>query len=200
LFDTETSGFVVAPGSRCFCLACSAGTAILAVAPVPADQSSRRSRHWCDAWVDECAGDAHLVSYNGKRFDVPAMRTLETLHQRTGLASQEAAHWDSAVSGATRVSRHLADCRLITAERMLVKAANATICPAARRRAPGASFSTSGATRDLLRVMQHNRYDLEALLRVLKALLPNLSTAPRTRPRASVQGGRGGLGSAALGV
>lgn len=152
-----------------------------------------------DAWVQECQGSPWLVSYNGKRFDVPALRTLETLHQRDAGAAR-AAHWDLLYPVRRAFRGTWPDCRLITAERMLTGKARGDDLPGSEAPRAWREFLHSGATHDLLRVMQHNRYDLEALLRVLKALLPNLSTAPRTRPRASVQGGRGGLGSAALGV
>lgn len=136
-----------------------------------------------DAWVQECWGSPWLVSYNGKRFDVPALRTLETLHQRDAGAAS-AAHWDLLYPVRRAFRGVWPDCRLTTAERMLTGKARGDDLPGSEAPRAWREFLHSGATRDLLRVMQHNRYDLEALLRVMKALLAHSATAPRARQRA----------------
>lgn len=136
------------------------------------------------AWVDECRDAPWLVSYNGKRFDVPALRTLETLHRQDAGAGS-AAHWDLLYPVRRAFRGSWPDCRLITAERMLTGKARGDDLPGSEAPRAWREFLSSGATRDLLRVMQHNRYDLEALLRVMAALLPNAATAPRSHERRS---------------
>ncbi len=182
LFDTETSGLCGGTGLKVFLLGVLRwhGDSWLLrqyLMTSPAGEASL-----VRAWVDECAGDAHLVSYNGKRFDVPAMRTLETLH---GLASraQEAAHWDLLYPVRRAFRGIWSDCRLVTAERMLVGRERHDDLPGSEAPRAWREFLAHGHTRDLLRVMQHNRYDLEALLRVFKAMLLVPASAPRQRIR-----------------
>lgn len=141
-----------------------------------------------DAWVGECHGAPWLVSYNGKRFDVPALRTLETLHQRDAGAAS-AAHWDLLYPVRRAFRGTWPDCRLTTAERMLTDKARGDDLPGSEAPRAWREFLHTGATRDLLRVMQHNRYDLEALLRVMKALLAHSATAPRKRQRSAASAG-----------
>ena len=182
LFDTETSGLCGGAGLKVFLLGVLRWQGdgwllrqYLMTSPAAEEALVR-------AWVDECAGDAHLVSYNGKRFDVPAMRTLETLH---GLASRahEAAHWDLLYPVRRAFRGVWSDCRLVTAERMLVGRERHDDLPGSEAPRAWREFLAHGHTRDLLRVMQHNRYDLEALLRVFKAMLQVPASAPRVPVR-----------------
>lgn len=182
LFDTETSGLCGGAGLKVF---------LLGVLRWHDDSwllrqyllaSPGGEAALVDAWVSECAGDAHLVSYNGKRFDIPAMRTLETLHGRQSKAST-LAHWDLLYPVRRAFRGHWPDCRLTTAERMLVGRERANDLPGSEAPRAWREFLATGATGDLLRVMQHNRADLEALLRVLKAMLQVDASAPRQRTR-----------------
>lgn len=182
LFDTETSGLCGGAGLKVFLLGVLRwqGDSWLMrqyLMTSPAGEAAL-----VQAWVDECAGDAHLVSYNGKRFDVPAMRTLETLHACASRAG-EAAHWDLLYPVRRAFRGVWSDCRLVTAERMLVGRERHDDLPGSEAPRAWREFLTQGRTRDLLRVMQHNRYDLEALLRVFKAMLQVQASAPRQRVR-----------------
>jgi uncharacterized protein YprB with RNaseH-like and TPR domain len=182
LFDTETSGLCGGAGLKVF---------LLGVLRWHNDSwllrqylltSPSGEAALVDAWVSECADDAHLVSYNGKRFDIPAMHTLETLHGRQSKAST-LAHWDLLYPVRRAFRGHWPDCRLTTAERLLVGRERANDLPGSEAPRAWREFLATGATRDLLRVMQHNRADLEALLRVLKAMMAVPQSAPRTRVR-----------------
>lgn len=182
LFDTETSGLCGGVGLKVFLLGVlrwhdQSWLLRQYLLTSPAGEAAL-----VDAWVDECAGDAHLVSYNGKRFDVPAMRTLETLHGRNANASA-LGHWDLLYPVRRAFRGIWPNCRLTTAERILVGRERANDLPGSEAPRAWREFLTSGATHDLLRVMQHNRADLEALLRVLKAMLQVDASAPRQRVR-----------------
>jgi uncharacterized protein YprB with RNaseH-like and TPR domain len=183
LFDTETSGLSGGAGLKVFLLGVlrwqEDGWLLRQYLMTrPCGESALVA-----AWVDECRDAPWLVSYNGKRFDVPALRTLETLHaQDAGAAS--AAHWDLLYPVRRAFRGIWPDCRLTTAERMLTGKARGDDLPGSEAPRAWREFLHTGATHDLLRVMQHNRYDLEALLRVMKALLAHSATAPRPRHRA----------------
>lgn len=182
LFDTETSGLCGGVGLKVFLLGVlrwhdQSWLLRQYLLTSPAGEAAL-----VDAWVDECAGDAHLVSYNGKRFDVPAMRTLETLHGRQSNADA-LGHWDLLYPVRRAFRGIWPNCRLTTAERMLVGRERANDLPGSEAPRAWREFLSTGATGDLLRVMQHNRADLEALLRVLKAMLQVAESAPRQRLR-----------------
>ena len=182
LFDTETSGLCGGAGLKVFLLGVLRWRDDSWLLRQYLLTSPGAEAALVDAWVAECSGDAHLVSYNGKRFDIPAMRTLETLHGRRSNAST-LAHWDLLYPVRRAFRGTWPDCRLTTAERMLVGRERANDLPGSEAPRAWREYLSTGATRDLLRVMQHNRADLEALLRVLKAMLQVVASAPRQRAR-----------------
>ena len=178
LFDTETSGLSGGVGLKVFLLGVlrwiDDGWVLrqyLMTRPCGEDRL-------VEAWVDECAGAAHLVSYNGKSFDVPAMRTLETLHGRAS-GSAGLGHWDLLHPVRRAFRSAWPNCKLTTAERMLLGKERVHDLPGSEAPRAWREYLATGQTRDLLRVMQHNRYDLEALLRVMRALLNVPASAPR---------------------
>jgi uncharacterized protein len=185
LFDTETSGLCGGAGLKVFLLGVlrwqdDAWLLRQYLMTSPAGEAALVA-----AWVEECAGDAILVSYNGKRFDVPALRTLETLHGQLSNAPA-CVHWDLLYPVRRAFRGVWPNCRLTTAERMLLGRERANDLPGSEAPRAWREYLATGDTRDLLRVMQHNRYDLEALLRVFRALLEVAATAPRAairRPR-----------------
>lgn len=178
LFDTETSGLSGGVGLKVFLLGVlrwiDDGWVLrqyLMTRPCGEDRL-------VEAWVAECAGDAHLVSYNGKSFDVPAMRTLETLHSRQS-GSASLGHWDLLHPVRRAFRGAWPNCKLTTAEHMLLGKERGPDLPGSEAPRAWREYLATGQTRDLLRVMQHNRYDLEALLRVMRALLNVPASAPR---------------------
>lgn len=188
LFDTETSGLSGGVGLKVF---------LLGVLRWQSDSWVLRQylmtrpigeAALVDAWIKECAGAAHLVSYNGKSFDVPAMRTLETLHGRESSA-KSAGHWDLLYPVRRAFRGQWPDCRLTTAERLLLGRPRGHDLPGSEAPRAWRAFLATGQTRDLLRVMQHNRLDLEALLRVMRALLNVAATAPRQSRRLRASNG-----------
>lgn len=180
LFDTETSGLCGGVGLKVFLLGVLRWQQQSWVLRQYLLTSPAGEAALVDAWVAECAGDAHLCSYNGKRFDVPALRTLETLHGRSSNAAA-LGHWDLLYPVRRAFRGRWPDCRLTTAERMLAGRERHDDLPGSEAPRAWREYLRTGASADLLRVMQHNRADLEALLRVLKALLQVAESAPRRR-------------------
>lgn len=188
LFDTETSGLVGGAGLKVFLLGTLRWDGEGWLLRQYLLTRMRGEAALVEAWVAECRSASRLVSYNGKRFDVPAMRTLETLHGRDAGAS-ERGHWDLLYPVRRAFRGHWPDCRLTTAERMLAGRERAHDLPGSEAPRVWREYLVRGETRDLVRVMQHNRMDLEALLRVLRALLamPCERFAPK-RSRSSAKG------------
>jgi uncharacterized protein len=178
LFDTETSGLSGGVGLKVFLLGVLRWIDNGWVLRQYLMTRPCGEERLVQAWVDECAGAAHLVSYNGKSFDVPAMRTLETLHGRPS-GSAAMGHWDLLHPVRRAFRTQWPNCKLTTAERMLLGKERGHDLPGSEAPRAWREYLATGQTRDLLRVMQHNRYDLEALLRVLRAMLTVLASAPR---------------------
>lgn len=187
LFDTETSG-----------LSGGAGLKVFLIGVLRWEQDGCLLRQYLltrpsaqaalvEAWVEECRGDPLLVSYNGKRFDVPALRALEILEGRDAGAAR-APHWDLLYPVRRAFRTRWPDCRLVTAERMLVGRERHDDLPGSEAPRAWREYLEHGDCQDLVRVMQHNRADLEALLRVLRALLGcprECFERPRPRARAA---------------
>ncbi len=180
LFDTETSGLCGGTGLKVFLLGVLRWDGDSWLLRQYLLSSMAGEAALVDAWVAECADAAHLVSYNGKRFDVPAMRTLETLHRRESKVLS-AGHWDLLYPVRRAFRGVWPNCRLVTAERMLAGRERVDDLPGSEAPRAWREYLACGQTSDLLRVMQHNRYDLEALLRVFRALLQVQASAQRPR-------------------
>jgi len=103
-----------------------------------------------------------LVSYNGRSFDAPLLRTRFRLH---GLDDPLAglAHHDLLHEVRRRHRREWENCRLLTAERRLLGVARHDDLPGSE--APGAwrHFLACGDSTPLRRVLDHNRQDLVSL-------------------------------------
>lgn len=114
-------------------------------------------------------GTVELVSYNGKSFDLPLLCTrLRMARMGAGLAGL--AHHDLLHPLRTAFARRWPDCRLQTAERLLLGLERTDDLPGHRIPAVWADFVQFGETRELAALVQHNRIDLLSLAALLPAL------------------------------
>lgn len=178
-FDTETSGLCGGTGLKVFLLGVlrwqdEAWVLRQYLLSRPSGEAAL-----VRAWQAEQATDAVLVSYNGKRFDIPALSTLETLHGAGRI--NPSAHWDLLYPVRRAYRGSWPDCRLTTADRMLAGKERLHDLPGSEAPKAWRDYLARGETRNLIRVMQHNRSDLEALLRITKALLHEPRTLPARR-------------------
>ena len=176
--DTETSGLSGGTGTLAF---------LLGLARVDGD--AFEVRQWLlTAFAGEPAmlaaarewgGDAVLVTYNGKCFDVPLLTTRLRLHGMAG-AYTGRPHLDLLFPTRRAFSPHWGDCRLVTAERRLLGFSRPDDIPGAE--VPWAWFDWlhRGDWARLAQVVRHNLWDLLSLA----ALLPALGEAYR-QPRAA---------------
>lgn len=116
------------------------------------------------------AGGKHLVTFNGKSFDAPLMATRYRL---AGLRDPfaEMHHVDLFHPTRRAFSRQWPDCRLQTAERYLLGFQRHDDLPASLVPDVWFAFVRHGTTRQLPRLLAHNRWDLMSLA----ALLPSLA-------------------------
>lgn len=183
-FDTETTGLSGGVGLVVFLLgvlrwedAPTPGWCLrqyLCVSPAAAGALAR-------AWLDECRQGTILVSYNGKRFDVPVLRNQGVLH---GCADPSAgqAHWDLLYPVRRRFRTQWPNCRLATVEQRLFGFQRKHDLPGSEAPRAWRSWLREGRSADLLRVLSHNRRDLETLLRLLRTLVQSPPVAEHPRP------------------
>jgi uncharacterized protein YprB with RNaseH-like and TPR domain len=191
--DTETSGLSGGTGTLAF---------LLGLARVDGD--AFEVRQWLLttfagephmlAFARAWAGDATLVTYNGKCFDVPLLATRLRLH---GEADNYAGrpHLDLLFPTRRAFAPRWDDCRLVTAERRLVGFSRPDDIPGAEVPAAWFDWLHRGAWARLAEVVRHNLWDLLSLA----ALLPALGEAYRHPQAAGAHAGAVARAWAAVG-
>ncbi len=107
-----------------------------------------------------------LLSYNGRSFDVPMLRTRHQLH---GLANpfENRTHVDLLHAVRRRYRGLWSDCRLATVERELLGRQRVDDLPGSQAPQAWREFLRAGATAAVAQVLEHNRIDLESLVHLL---------------------------------
>ncbi|MHA6204962.1 ribonuclease H-like domain-containing protein [Dyella soli] len=162
LFDTETTGLAGGTGTRAFMI----GVADwhqgqfrerqLLIATLAAESSM------LDCFASWLHPDTVLVSYNGKSYDSPLLKTRFRLHQRAcplaGLA-----HIDLLHPVRRRWRGVWENCRLATVERQLLRVVREDDLPGSDAPAAWLGFLRGGSAEPLHRVARHNSQDLRSL-------------------------------------
>jgi hypothetical protein len=170
LFDTETTGLAGGTGTRAF---------MIGVADWHQGQFRERQllittlaaeAAMLDCFASWLRPDTVLVSYNGKSYDSPLLKTRFRLHQRscplTGLL-----HIDLLHPVRRRWRGVWENCRLATVERQLLQVVREDDLPGAEAPAAWLGFLRGGSAAPLHRVAQHNSQDLRSLGGVLNHLV-----------------------------
>jgi uncharacterized protein YprB with RNaseH-like and TPR domain len=111
----------------------------------------------------------HLVSYNGKSFDVPLLIARHRLRRLPCHLAQQH-HVDLLHPTRAAFGRRWADCRLLTAETQLLGFTRPDDLPGALVPDVWTALVRRGDLADLERVLDHNRHDLLTLMALLPAL------------------------------
>jgi uncharacterized protein len=170
LFDTETTGLAGGTGTRAF---------MIGVADWHQGQFRERQLlittlaaevAMLDCFASWLRPDTVLVSYNGKSYDSPLLKTRFRLHQRpcplTGLL-----HLDLLHPVRRRWRGVWENCRLATVERQLLRVVREDDLPGSEAPAAWLGFLRGGSAAPLHRVAQHNSQDLRSLGGVLNHLV-----------------------------
>lgn len=166
-FDTETTGLAGGTGTRAWMIGAADWLADghfrlrqLTTTTMGAETAMLRT---FAQWLQP---DTVLVSYNGKCYDSPLLKTRFRLARLpdplSGLAHLDLLH---------PVRRHWKDmwenCRLVTAERELLGVVREDDLPGSEAPAAWLSYLRGGSALNLRRVLAHNAQDLKSLAGVL---------------------------------
>lgn len=161
--DTETSGLSGGVGNLAFMVGVARriGTARLLVRQyvIAAFAAERAMLNDLATWVGE---DATLVSYNGKCFDVPLLDARCALG-RCARRWSALPHLDLLYPVRRAFRRHWPDCRLQTAERLLLAVQREDDLPGAMAPAAWRDWLSGGHWDALTGVVRHNFQDVVSL-------------------------------------
>ena len=165
-FDTETTGLAGGTGTRAFMI----GAAALEQAGLHVRQLTIATTSAEPAMLETFRGWLRpatvLVSYNGKCYDAPLLKTRYRLMRQTEpLSALE--HVDLLHPTRRRYRGAFENCRLGTIERRVLSIVREDDLPGSE--APGAwlGYLRGGSSRLLQRVVAHNRQDVVTLARLV---------------------------------
>lgn len=119
--------------------------------------------------ADESKSPATLLSYNGKSYDLPLLRTRWRLARQPD-PTQELAHLDL-LHPVRRAYRGVwENCRLATVERQLLGIVREDDLPGSEAPAAFTRWLREGDAGDLVRVVEHNRQDVVSLVRLAECM------------------------------
>lgn len=169
-FDTETTGLSGGTGTRAFMVGVSdfvpGGLRVrqLLITHLSAEPAMLRE---FSRWLAE---DTRLVSYNGRCYDAPLLKTRYRLARR-GDPLSALDHVDLLFPTRRRYRGTWENCRLATIERQLLRIQREDDLPGSE--APGAwlDYLRGGSARNLRRVGEHNHQDVVTLAQLFLRLV-----------------------------
>ncbi|ULU26475.1 ribonuclease H-like domain-containing protein [Dyella terrae] len=162
LFDTETTGLAGGTGTRAFMIGVgdwhegAFRERQLLITTLAGEAAM------LDCFASWLHPDAVLVSYNGKSYDTPLLKTRFRLLQRA-CPLEGLAHIDLLHPVRRRWRAAWENCRLATAERQLLQVVREDDLPGSEAPAAWLGFLRGGSAGPLHRVARHNSQDLRSL-------------------------------------
>jgi uncharacterized protein YprB with RNaseH-like and TPR domain len=164
-FDTETTGLAGGVGTRAFMI----GVASWADGRLRVRQLYLTAMAGEAAMLRTFAGwlrtDAILVSYNGRSYDAPLLKGRFRLN-RVPHRLDELPHLDWLHPVRRRYRGVFANCRLATIEREALRIVREDDLPGSEAPAAWLAFLRGQSSRNLGRVLDHNRQDVVTLMRL----------------------------------
>lgn len=165
-FDTETTGLAGGTGTRAFMLGAadwidgSVRVRQLCMTTLAAEPAMLRT------FADWLAPDTVFVSYNGRSYDAPLLRTRCRLARLPDLLGDRQ-HLDLLHPTRRRYRGVWENCRLATIERHLLGIVREDDLPGAQAPAAWLDYLRGGSAANLRRVFAHNDQDVRTLLVLL---------------------------------
>ncbi len=175
--DTETTGLAGGVGTRAFMI----GVARWRAARLQVRQlyltSSAGEAAMLALFRDWLEPDCVLVSYNGKSYDAPLLKGRLRLN-RIEHRLCELPHLDWLHPVRRRYRGVFTDCRLATIERQVLHIVREDDLPGAQAPAAWLAFLRGESSRNLARVLDHNRQDVVTLMRLSDHMTTSDPAAP----------------------
>ncbi len=167
--DTETTGLSGGSGTAVFMLGLArleADALVVRQLTMTAFSGEAALLEAGEEWLKGAGG---LVSFNGKSFDLPLLVTRNRMHGRRA-SFDDLFHLDLLHTTRRAFATRWDDCRLQTAERRLLNFHRSNDLPGSEAPAAWLRYLHTGIGDDLLRVVEHNIWDLVSLAALLPAL------------------------------
>lgn len=171
-FDTETTGLAGGTGTRAFMIGCADrvdGQLRIRQLTTTTMAAERTMLETFARWL---GADTVLVSYNGRSYDAPLLKTRYRL-ARMPCPITPLAHLDLLHPVRRRYRGLWENCRLATVERQLLKVLREDDLPGSEAPRAWRDYLNGGPATDLRRVLAHNHTDVRSLMQ----LLAHLATA-----------------------
>ncbi|HEX5694289.1 MAG TPA: ribonuclease H-like domain-containing protein, partial [Arenimonas sp.] len=173
-FDTETTGLAGGTGTRAFMI----GAADRVDGQLRIRQlmttTLAAERAMLEAFARWLAPETVLVSYNGRSYDAPLLKTRYRL-ARMPCPISPLAHLDLLHPVRRRYRGQWENCRLATVERRLLQVLREDDLPGSEAPRAWRDYLQGGPATDLRRVLAHNHTDVRSLMQLLARLvLPTL--------------------------
>ncbi len=168
-FDTETTGLAGGTGTRAFMLGAAAWHGDFLHIRQLLMTCLAAERAMLAEFARWLGPDTILVSYNGKSYDAPLLRTRYRLaRMRDPMTGLE--HVDLLHAARRRYRGVFADCRLATIEREVLRIVRDDDLPGSEAPAAWRDYLHGRSSRNLCRVLAHNHQDVATLARLLLQL------------------------------
>ncbi|MDR3385421.1 MAG: ribonuclease H-like domain-containing protein [Rudaea sp.] len=185
-FDTETTGLAGGVGTKAFMIGTACwrdGTIVTRQLYLTALAGEARM---LDVFADTLPSDPVFVSYNGRSYDTPLLKGRYRLHRQLH-PFEDRPHVDLLYPTRRAYRGVWENCRLQTIERNLLGIVRDDDLPGSEAPAAWLAFLRGQSSRNLARVLDHNRQDVITLTCLLDRLSgdvaaqdahPPVSTAP----------------------
>ena len=179
-FDTETTGLAGGTGTRAFMIGCADrvdGQLRIRQLMTTTMAAERAMLETFARWLQP---DTVLVSYNGRSYDAPLLKTRYRL-ARMPCPIAPLAHLDLLHPVRRRYRGQWENCRLATVERQLLKVLREDDLPGSEAPRAWRDYLGGGPATDLRRVLAHNHTDVRSLMQLLARLagdMPTLAPCP----------------------
>ena len=168
-FDTETTGLAGGTGTRAFMIGCADrvdGQLRIRQLMTTTMAAEHAMLEVFARWLEP---DTVLVSYNGRSYDAPLLKTRYRL-ARMPCPITPLAHLDLLHPVRRRYRGLWENCRLATVERQLLKVLREDDLPGSEAPRAWRDYLAGGPATDLRRVLAHNHTDVRSLMQLLATL------------------------------